>query len=343
MKKNIYRVSPFHHNVYEGWMYFWDKIGVLYRCIPYEVKSFGKQILLERKKTFRNSTNSFSFYKNPHILDDKDTVIIVWDIFTNSLSFTLKKWKWEIIYYSEFFSYQKSWFKKNIFYVIAFLFFRNKKILVPTQLAYDTFSKISNQVFYLPQIYHRDIQKNKNNSKKIKCLFVGRDYFAKNIDFMIQNIIELAENLDISLTLVWDLDKEKYYTHYWTYFDNGTLEILGFLDQNALDETYLQHDILICPSLVEPIWSVVMEWMSKWCAILVSDTTAAESYVQHKKNGYIFELSDKTDFKNWLIDIKNNLSVYKDNSYQFVKNHFWYKNEDLLEKIEKNFYKFIDQ
>lgn len=343
MKKNIYRVSPFHHNVYEGWMYFWDKIGVLYRCIPYEVKSFGKQIPLERKKTFRNSTNSFSFYKNPYILDDKDTVIIVWDIFTNSLSFTLKKWKWEIIYYSEFFLYQKSWFKKIIFYVIAFLFFRNKKILVPTQLAYDTFSKISNKIFYLPQIYHRDIQKNKNNSKQIKCLFVGRDYFAKNIDFMIEQIVWLSHSIDISLTLIGKIDKKKYLFKYWEYLDKGVISFIEFLDQNALDEQYLLHDILILPSLSECIGAVILEAMSKGLAILVSDGVGGTSYVQHGKNGYIFELSNQNDFKNWLIDIKNNLSVYKDNSYQFVKNHFWYKNEDLLEKIEKNFYKFIDQ
>jgi glycosyltransferase involved in cell wall biosynthesis len=272
--------------------------------------------------------------------------IICGDIFTNNLPFKIK-WK-NVFYYSEYFWYEKKFVKNLIFYFIWFLFFYNKKIFVPTELAYKTFSKISKNVFYFPQIYYWEICKNKHNDKneiKLFCVVRNIDSWMKNIGFLIDNFCYFIERdriqLKISLTLVWEMNDKNFLDKYYKYIKKWTIKYLPRVLREELGEIYSNHDIFILPSKSDPIWAVVQEAMSNWLAILVSDRVGASSYIENWKNWCIFSLDKDGDFSTKLEQIIQNLDDYKQNSLRILEEKYRYKNEKLMEEMYSNFSNFL--
>jgi hypothetical protein len=79
---------------------------------------------------------------------------------------------------------------------------KNKKIIVPTQKAYDTWIQISNKVFLLPQLYYGTLHTNSSlEETTLKILYLGVvDDSKKNIPFLLDSLLKREyQNFEISL------------------------------------------------------------------------------------------------------------------------------------------------
>jgi hypothetical protein len=159
---------------------------------------------IEARKVKLWKSNFFVQYDSKNLNISKDDFVVCWDIFTNNLPYKIR-WK-NVAYYSEYFGYKKGWKKNLIFYVVWILFFYNKRIIVPTKLAFETFSKISKNVFYLPSIFYWNINENKQaDKKKIKILWISNKLNRpeKNIDFLVTNYLKLKNNTNYVYDMIW--------------------------------------------------------------------------------------------------------------------------------------------
>jgi glycosyltransferase involved in cell wall biosynthesis len=298
MKKDLYFINPIAHFVYQWWFFLLSKMRILHICNESDnEEKYGDHCKLIRRQGWWTKSNPIINYKKPVQYNAND-IFIIGDIFVNLLSF---QYRWRnVVYYSEFFDNGKTWEKKMFFYIIWWLFFYNKKIIVPTTQAYKTFQKISNNVYYLPQLWEGDIRAIKYINQKpwLKFLFVGRisEYF-KNISFMIDGIISIQKkHPNVSLTLVGRDYDNIIQDKYQSYFKSWILRHISFVSWDELLDIYDDHSTLLLCSNSDPIWSVIMEAMARWLSIIVSDTVWASSYVEDDKNGYIFKNNDMRDY-----------------------------------------------
>ncbi|MEF2175429.1 MAG: glycosyltransferase [Candidatus Absconditabacteria bacterium] len=344
-KKRLLFINPVEHFVYYGWYYLFDKFYELIIYNQEERNIFGKNYKINCKKNYGIKSNPFIIFDKKDINYGKDDIIIIGDIFTNNLCFSIKNKN--TLYYSEFFLDKKSLIKKVIFFIIGYLFYYNKKIIVPSKIGKNSFKKVSKNVFYLPQIYYGDIQKSKPVGDIIKLLFVGRvsPYF-KNTDFMIQNYLKYKEtNPNIHLTIVGRMDDRDFQNKYGKEMDDGNISYLGLLSQEELFEVYNNHDILLLCSKSEPIGSVVQEAMANGMGILLSKYSGSASYIEEGVNGYTFDPHEDDDFIKKLANIcneKDKINLFKENSYNLIKGKYWYKNDELIDKIHNDLVNFVN-
>ncbi len=340
MKNKLYFINPaWSHNIFRWRQFFFDKYFYFFPLNHWEKEwQFWNFIKLVPKKLIIIFKNFLAFYDNSNLWIKQTDNVIIWDIFTNTLSYSLKKWN--ILYYSEFFTYNKSILKKILFYILTFLFFKNKKFIVPTLLSKISFWKISDRVLYFPMLYYWDINKSsKNDYEEINILFVWRiSKKFKNIDFLIENFIEIKNkniDLNLNLNLVWKIFDSKYLNWNITFLKNNRINYLWEKQPSELLEIYKKSDIFILPSDSDPIWAVILESMANGCSILVSDTVWASCYIKDYENWFIFKTNDKNDFQCKLIKLVTNKSLlenFKNQSYEIIRSEFWVLNNDLLEK-----------
>lgn len=347
MKCKLFFINPaWSHNVFMWWQYFFNKFFDSYIYNHWEKnKQLWNFKKLTPKKLIIFLKNFIAFYDKKDLNINNSDFVVLGDIFTNTLCYTLKKWK--IFYYSEYFNFYKSNIKKILFFIIGFIFFRNKKIIVPTMLAKKTFSNISKNVLYFPIIYYWEVYENKKNTyDTISLLFVWRmSQNFKNIDFLIDNYLKLRNNFNIELNLVWKIFDSKYLNWNHNFLNKNNINYLWEKNPNELSEIYKINDIFILPSNSDPIWAVILEAMAHWCAVITSDTVGSSCYIEVWKNWLIFKTNNSEDLVNSIktLLLKNELLVkYKKYSTKIIKSKFWYKNEILLDQKFEDFNYFIN-
>ncbi len=348
MEKKCLFINPAaSHNVFLWWHYFFSRFFDYHVYHHDAAGKFWTHHTLQYGKMLLIGKNFIATYDSKSVKFDKNDLVIVWDVFTNTLSYTLKGKN--ILYYSEFFLFRKQLRKKLFFFFIGFLFFHNKKFIVPTQLAQKTFQKISKNIFTLPQIYYGDIHENKPREDDVlKLLFIGRiSQKFKNIYFLIDNYLAIKEkNPKISLTLVGEIHDGNFLEKYKEQLADGTISYLWKLEYDQINAVYASHDVFILPSDSDPIGAVIQEAMAHGCAIMVSDSVWASSYVKNSQNWYIFKTNDNDEFQEkllYLLENKALLEKYKKSSIEIIKNEYRYKNEELLKKIYQNLSLFINK
>lgn len=350
-KQKLFWINPLAHHVYDWWLRFFNKYFHLnvYDCNLNVKYPFVEQKNLKHLMSLKVwKGNFFNLYQNNFWIK-KDDIVVVWDIFTNSLCLTIRKKN--TVYYTEyFFRDRESWKKKTLFTLLS-IFWKKKKILVPTLKAKKTWKRVSKKIFYLPQLFFWDIKDNKTlNDNKLKILFVGHlDDWKKNVKFMLDSLIEMKDE-NIEIWLCWSndeysksnpsvkIDIKKYQNIFWNKF-----KYYGKVNHNLLDEIYGKHNLFVLPSLADPIWAVIMEAMAHSLPIVVSDNVWANDYIEQWTNGFTFQSNNKQDLINkitFFLDKKNRMSFGKE-SAKIVKNRYWYKNRKLLDKLYAEFVNFI--
>jgi len=347
LKNKLLFINPAgSHSVFRGLQYFFDQYFDfhIYNHGTSE-KQFGKFHSLIPSKLIHIFKNFIAFYNGKDLnINPKDTIIIG-DIFTNTLCYTLRSNK--ILYYSEYFNFWKNTLKYLLFYLIGFCFFYRKKFIVPTQLAEKTFLNLSSKVLYFPPVYYGKITENLHiESDIVELLFVGRmSQKFKNTDFLISNVLSLPEHLKVRLTLVGEtFDCENLKSENLHRLGNR-VRYLGSKSSDELVDIYQNSDIFILPSNSDPIGAVVLEAMAHGCAMLLSDTVGASCFIENDENGTIFKTNDEDDFKEKLgtmIKSRELLEAYKNKSIKLVRENFWYGNEKLLQKKYETFTDFLN-
>lgn len=335
-KAKINIIDPiFFHNVYEWWCsLFSSNFDFSLYSLSNNKWNLWKFFKLESKKSFHLKSNTFVFFKKPNV--NTSNYNILWDIFMNNLcfhpSFLSSK---NSIFYSEYYMDWK-WFIKNfLFYTLGKLFFRNKKVIVPHKLWINSFKKITNKVFYLPQLYSWDVINKPiiRDDNRIKFLFAGRiSQYYKNVEFLIKNFQRLKRD-ECELYFVWkifDLKEE-----FRTLLDNSKYNIKYLWEKtfDELTEIYKNCDVLVLPSKSEPIGSVVMEAMANGCIPIVSDFVWGGGYLNNWNSWFLFKSDDDEDFTrilNYCADNKDLLYKMRCNAVELVKNQYWIKNPDVI-------------
>lgn len=347
MKKKLFFINPaWSHNIFKWWQYFFNIFFESYINNHWEPwNQFWIFKKLTPKKLIIIFKNFIAFYDEKELNIKKNDIVILGDIFTNTLCYTFKKWL--IIYYSEYFNYKKSFLKKSIFFIIWYLFFYNRHFIVPTRLSEKSFLNLSKKVLYFPIIYYWEIYKNlKTNNNIISILFVWRmSQKFKNIDFLIENFLKLNKTFKIELNLVWKIFDSKYLNWNLNFLESNNINYLWEKTINELSEIYKNNDIFILPSNSDPIWAVTLEAMAHWCAIITSDTVGSSCYIDEWRNWLIFKNNDSVDLINSIKKLLLNnsmLNSYKKHSIEIIKSNFRYKNEALLKKKYENLTYFIN-
>jgi glycosyltransferase involved in cell wall biosynthesis len=345
MQKLVYINPAASHNVFLWWHYFFSRYFDYHTYHHGQPSEYETHHVLQYNHLIRIGKNFVVFYKKSAIDVADGDVLIIGDIFTNLLAYKHYPTK-KILYYSEFFLFRKSLWKRLFFYCTVGLLFRKKKFIVPTQLAYDTYKRVSSHTFYMPPLYYGDVHTNTHDPKDvIKLLFVWRVSQAyKNIYFLIEQFLKARKWwANLQLTIVGEMFETDFYDRYQEHLDSGAISYLWQQTQGELHTTYSNHDIFVLPSDSDPIGAVVLEAMAHGLAVLVSDSVGASCYVESWKDGYVFATNNVQDFQDKLHRLLeySHLVTCKEHASIAVQEKYSAKNQQLTQKIYDNLSAFI--
>ncbi len=349
MKKKLVFVNPAAaHNVYLWRHYFFSCFFDFHTYHHDPAWPYGIHHYWRYSKLQRIWTNFIARYKKSDLNIEKSDILLIGDIFTNTLVYQFLRRK-NTCFYSEFFLIHKSLWKRLFFMVWMYCFFYNKKILVPTALSYQTFRRFTKHIYYLPQLYSGKIlEPVLRDDGLIKLLFVWRmSAVYKNITFLLDNYLILKKHFpQLSLTLVWSLDEPAVFENYQDAIDNGDIIYLWQRPYEELPGIFNTHDVFILPSVSDPIGAVVQEAMAHWCTVLVSDWVWASCYVEKWVSWYVFKSNDAVDFQEKIITFiehPDHLQESKLAATKCIQEKYSINNESLCSRLRTELALFFDQ
>ncbi|MCC7050943.1 MAG: glycosyltransferase family 4 protein [Bacteroidia bacterium] len=179
---------------------------------------------------------------------------------------------------------------------------KNKIINIPTGITQDWFNA-----------------PNKTNNP-IKFIYIGRYERLKGIEEMCK-AIKLLPNKKFEFHFVGPIPAEKQIEDARVIYHGETRDI------NTIKKLLDNTDVLLCPSYSEGMPNVVIEAMSRGCAIIATDVGASGVLVNNN-NGWLLEKCNVTLIKNAIEDAinlnENELIKKKNASYNFAsKNLLW--------------------
>lgn len=110
------------------------------------------------------------------------------------------------------------------------------------------------------------------NSKRIKCLFVGRLLKLKNLENIIKSILKLnEEGYEATFTIVGSpYDAMEIVTQYASQYPDKVKYLGHISDKEALRLLYKEHDIFVMPSFTESFGLVYIEAMTQGTPVVYS-------------------------------------------------------------------------
>lgn len=171
------------------------------------------------------------------------------------------------------------------------------------------------------------INKPKTKPNKLKILYVGDFSPNKNVNSIIQSIIELNNNgINISLVLVGGggtkpnktmaLINKVSHLDYINYYKRTS-------DKNELLNFYRENDILVMPSFKETFGVVYLEAMSQGLSIIFSKNQGVDGYFKERHPGYAVDPNSINDIKLKIIESHNNLQILSENSLYWINKFDW--------------------
>jgi glycosyltransferase involved in cell wall biosynthesis len=159
----------------------------------------------------------------------------------------------------------------------------------------------------------------------LKFLFVGRFVSNKGIPLLLEAVKQLsAEGLTDNLELHL-IGKGPLFARMKTEYALPSVNFLGFVADEDLQQHYLDKDVFILPTLFEGMPTVIIEAMACGMPIVVTDTGAT---------------TDLVDATNGMIIEKNNVPAIKSAILQYLgmdKNALKQQSEASLKKFHDRF------
>jgi len=151
-------------------------------------------------------------------------------------------------------------------------------------------------------------------------LFVGRFSIEKNV----QLLLEVFKEINESLTEKWKLILVGNGKIDFLIDDDDNIKIYPFMSSDQLKDLSNSVDLFCLPSTYEPWGVVVHEFACMGKVLLVSDKCGSISeFVINGFNGFIFNSTDRSDFKRKMLAIfsmnKSQLYQMKQNSYNLSR------------------------
>jgi glycosyltransferase involved in cell wall biosynthesis len=181
------------------------------------------------------------------------------------------------------------WISKNADYVFSY----GSKI---TNLI-ESLGINNNRIIEIPAGIEKDwisqVEKPQNEIRKF--VYLGRYERRKGIEELNSVLNELIkQNIDFEFHFIGPFEKEQQ-------IQSNLIHYHGSITDNARIRAILDaSDCLVCPSWSEGMPNVILEAMSRSCAIIASDVGAVSIEVDHS-NGILIEPGNKKQLKNALL------------------------------------------
>ncbi|WAJ24099.1 glycosyltransferase family 4 protein [Lacrimispora xylanolytica] len=168
-------------------------------------------------------------------------------------------------------------------------------------------------------------ENNKSESKeKNKLIFaiVGSVGKRKAQDIFIEATKKLTTNNEnIECWIIGEIQDE--YRN--MYEREKGVRVFGSLSHEQVMELYLDIDIIVCPSLYDPLPVVLTEGMMLKKVCIMSDTTGTAEIIEPYKNGLICKSGDVDDLAGkmqWVINNNEKLPAIGEEAYNVYENYF---------------------
>lgn len=121
--------------------------------------------------------------------------------------------------------------------------------------------------------------------------------------------------------------------------EEQTIHICGNLSRQEINAAYAEIDVVVCPSLEEPMSIVITEGMMYGKVCIVSDIIGMSAYIKDGENGFICKTGECTDLSqkmSWVINNKNQLQEMGINARKtyekfFTLDHFGNRLEAIIQ------------
>jgi glycosyltransferase involved in cell wall biosynthesis len=176
--------------------------------------------------------------------------------------------------------------------ILASAWFSEKRFIVPSRQSERFVRRFSSRVLYFPQLWSGPKARPlPSRSGKPRVLFVGLcSDWKKNVPLLLRSIAsrpDLVERVGLCGRM-GDLDLTPFTTVL-----GSQLVVHGEVSREQLSAIYRSYDVLVLPSIVDPIGAVVLEAMAHGLPVIVSHTVGASSYVDDGVTGFVIEPSQQ--------------------------------------------------
>ena len=174
------------------------------------------------------------------------------------------------------------------------------------------------------------------NKKKITLLVIGKygvkrkriDYFINQLNLFDCNLIN---NIEIIIIGSSEKDKDGKYRKYLLSLINknkflNNIKLLSDISHNEMRNFYSSTDIFVLPSVREPASISVVEALRFGCFCISSCDNGTSTYINHLKNGYLYDDGDNSFFNalNYAFKNINIISKEKEKRSRIFVNKYSY-------------------
>jgi glycosyltransferase involved in cell wall biosynthesis len=126
--------------------------------------------------------------------------------------------------------------------------------------------------------------------RPLRLLYIGRFAPEKGVDVVLQACAALrSRGGGFRLTLIGEGPEDWALRSLVNKFElDDHCTFLGAIPRSRLGSYLLEHDLLVVPSLSEPLGNVVLEGMAGACLVVASNTGGIPSMVEHGVTGLLF-------------------------------------------------------
>ena len=121
----------------------------------------------------------------------------------------------------------------------------------------------------------------------------------------------------------------------------NNIELIPSIPRNELFELYKKIDVLVVPSLDDPMPVVATENFMFKNICLCSNKTGTSYYIKDGINGFVFDIGDEKQLENkikYIVDNKDKMKKIKDNGRKVFEKYFEMNvfEKHVISIIEKN-------
>ena len=160
-----------------------------------------------------------------------------------------------------------------------------------------------------------------NDENEVSILFVSNEKI-ENINKGFPMLVEISKqaktkNISIVFEVVCQISLP-------LNLCNHSFNFHGRKNKTELRDLYRKVDMLILPSLIENLPTVLIEALSTSCPIIAYNTGGVSEIVEHEVNGILVENYEACEFLKGICKVKNNLESFKSKTRPSVCNKFDY-------------------
>ena len=170
-------------------------------------------------------------------------------------------------------------------------------------------------------LYKRNFEENKN----IRLLFLGRITAEKGLDFIVDALQNLKENVSFKFIMAGTGPAEKMYVEKFTKILGGSFEFKGIVFGEEKSNLYKTCNIFLLPSLFEGLPMSLLESMSFGVVPIVTPVGSMKDVVSNNQNGIIVKDNPATEITNAVSLLAANrvlLQKLSENAAGYIKKHY---------------------